>query len=415
MASEYYYLENGAQQGPVGQDALVAILTTRLTRDTLVWRDGLAEWTPANQVAELTGILAPPAAPVIPPPLPAAPAAVRYRRPPRPAPAPAAHYAQAPADYAPAASAPAGSPPSLNPFTAFGRSFSWKGKFNRGEFIVSIAANLAIGLLFGIIFAIGVALGNKSVALAAIGGLIGLAMIMAVTVAGLGSVIRRVHDLGISPWLMLLALVPLANFVWIIYLLVAPGKPDAPAEQPVPWGPIAVMAGIWFLIFVLTLAAIAIPAIVAYRQKANSIDMQAVTTSVTDGLKSQLSLDIATVTCPTELQPKKAGSSFECTAIPTIGGRLTVKVSQQDDAGNVKWEVAETDGLIDLRLVEQSVVRGLKEQADVDATVTCGAKYRASTVGEVFDCQAKTADGRQAVIAVTIADAEGRVSWEVRQ
>jgi uncharacterized membrane protein YhaH (DUF805 family) len=411
MASEYYYLENGAQQGPVGQDALAAILTTRLTRDTLVWGNGLAEWTPANQVPELAGILAPPPAPVIPPALPAAPAAAYAPSP--AAPTPAASYAQPAAAYA--AVAPAAAAPSLNPFTVFGRCFSWKGKFNRGEFIVSIATSLVISLLFGIVIGVGAALGTKSVALAAVAGLFGLVMILAVTVAGLGAVIRRVHDLGVSPWLMLLALVPIANFVWIIYLLVAPGKPDAPAEQPVPWGPIGVMIGIWVLIFVATLAAIAIPAFLAYRQKANSIDMQAITSSMTEGLKNQLSLDIATVTCPTEPQPKKAGSAFDCTAIPTIGGRLTVKVSQQDDAGNVKWEVAKTDGLIDLHVVEQSVVQGLKEQANAEATVTCGGKYRASNPGEVFDCQAKTTDGRQAVIAVTITDSEGHVSWEVKQ
>ena len=147
-----------------------------------------------------------------------------------------------------------------------------------------------------------------------------------------------------------------------------------------------------------------------------TIDMPAVSKSVSDGLASQLSLPIASVTCPTESRAAKAGDTFECIATPTVGGRLTVTVTQQDDKGNVKWEVAKTEGLIDLTLVEQAVTSGLKEQAGIDATVTCGGgKFRASKPGEAFDCQAKAADGRQAVVGVTVKDTDGNIGWAVKE
>ena len=50
-----------------------------------------------------------------------------------------------------------------------------------------------------------------------IGILIGIPLVI---VAG----IRRLHDLNLSGWCLLLAFVPLVNVVMILYLLLAPGK-----------------------------------------------------------------------------------------------------------------------------------------------------------------------------------------------
>ncbi|MCX6549607.1 MAG: DUF4333 domain-containing protein [Acidobacteria bacterium] len=146
-----------------------------------------------------------------------------------------------------------------------------------------------------------------------------------------------------------------------------------------------------------------------------TLDMGAIGKSVTEGVQSQLSLPVASVTCPTETRAAKAGDTFECTAIPKDGGKLTVKVTQNDDKGNVKWEVVKMEGLTDLKLVEEAVMNGLKEQAGIDATITCGAKYRATKAGESFDCQAKSADKGDATVTVTMKDTEGHISWAVKQ
>jgi hypothetical protein len=63
---------NGAQQGPYELSALPG---AGLTRETLVWRDGMASWTPARQVPELASLFASLPPPLPPPPLPQPPQA----------------------------------------------------------------------------------------------------------------------------------------------------------------------------------------------------------------------------------------------------------------------------------------------------------------------------------------------------
>lgn len=66
-AQEQWFLGvNGQQAGPFGADALAAqVAAGTLTADTLVWKAGMAQWSPARDVPELAGVLA-----SAPPPLP---------------------------------------------------------------------------------------------------------------------------------------------------------------------------------------------------------------------------------------------------------------------------------------------------------------------------------------------------------
>jgi len=55
----WHYMLNGAQAGPVTTDELTVLFTAGTLRsDTLVWRQGMASWLPANQVPELGAALA---------------------------------------------------------------------------------------------------------------------------------------------------------------------------------------------------------------------------------------------------------------------------------------------------------------------------------------------------------------------
>jgi hypothetical protein len=146
-----------------------------------------------------------------------------------------------------------------------------------------------------------------------------------------------------------------------------------------------------------------------------TIDMSTVSKAVSDGLMAQLSLPIASVVCPAEARSAKAGDTFECVATPKDGGKLTVKVTQADDKGNVKWEVVKSEGLVNVQVFEEPITKGLKEQASVDATVSCGGKYRVAKAGDTFECQAKIVDKADATIVVTLKDAEGNFSWAVKQ
>jgi len=52
--AQWYYSKGGEQKGPVEQQELQRLLSTgEVQPGDLVWRDGLANWQPAHQVAEL--------------------------------------------------------------------------------------------------------------------------------------------------------------------------------------------------------------------------------------------------------------------------------------------------------------------------------------------------------------------------
>lgn len=55
---QYFYAVNGAQQGPVGFDQLKALFANRtINRDSLVWKQGMANWTALQEVEELKSFL----------------------------------------------------------------------------------------------------------------------------------------------------------------------------------------------------------------------------------------------------------------------------------------------------------------------------------------------------------------------
>jgi hypothetical protein len=157
---------------------------------------------------------------------------------------------------------------------------------------------------------------------------------------------------------------------------------------------------------------IVVAPIVAAAGCTRSLDMTALDRSISDGINTQLQLPIAAVSCPTGDRAMKAGDKFDCTATPKEGGRLTVTVTQKDDAGNVSWDVTKTEGLLDLDKVEVSVKEGLKTQTNVDATVACEGRWKAAKVGEVFQCQATSGDSK-ATVEVTTRDLEGNISWKI--
>jgi len=53
--SDWYYAANNEQKGPINESELKAnFAANKLPADTLVWKDGMDNWTPANQVAAFT-------------------------------------------------------------------------------------------------------------------------------------------------------------------------------------------------------------------------------------------------------------------------------------------------------------------------------------------------------------------------
>ncbi|MCA9806026.1 MAG: DUF4339 domain-containing protein [Cyanobacteria bacterium HKST-UBA02] len=69
---QWFYIERGEQQGPIPEDRIVEMFRSgRLSPETLVWEEGLQEWTAARDIEGLVPISlsAPPSLPVVPPPV----------------------------------------------------------------------------------------------------------------------------------------------------------------------------------------------------------------------------------------------------------------------------------------------------------------------------------------------------------
>ena len=66
--AQWYFTENGAQQGPVGLGQLQQMVATgRIKPTDLVWQAGMPQWAPAGNVPALFGAgAAPPPVPVLP-------------------------------------------------------------------------------------------------------------------------------------------------------------------------------------------------------------------------------------------------------------------------------------------------------------------------------------------------------------
>lgn len=52
--SDWYYAENNEQRGPVLESELKGLLAGKLPGETLVWKEGMSNWTPASQVSSLS-------------------------------------------------------------------------------------------------------------------------------------------------------------------------------------------------------------------------------------------------------------------------------------------------------------------------------------------------------------------------
>jgi hypothetical protein len=145
------------------------------------------------------------------------------------------------------------------------------------------------------------------------------------------------------------------------------------------------------------------------------LDVTKVTKAISDGINTQVALPIASVDCGKAPTDVKAGTTFDCIATPSVGGKVTVKVTENDNAGNVSWEITNTEGLLNLEILEKSIAAGLKEKLDADATVSCGGRWRAAKTGDTFECEEKESGGATAKIIVTTTDDSGKVTWKVAE
>ncbi len=214
---EWYFERGTGQEGPVGADALRAMLAEgTLKAENKVWRKGLPDWLPAGDVEELSASETPPETP------PEAPAEV-----PTPAPAPAQASPAEPQALevaTPAASAPVYVPPAAdhspstgagedlgtpagvctNPVDAFKRVVienyaNFSGRAPRSEY-----------WWFFLAFYLGFIL-------ALVHELLMILWVFGLLIPMFAVQVRRLHDIGKSGTYLLVSLIPLVSLVLLFW------------------------------------------------------------------------------------------------------------------------------------------------------------------------------------------------------
>jgi hypothetical protein len=68
------------------------------------------------------------------------------------------------------------------------------------------------------------------------------------------------------------------------------------------------------------------------------LDTDKLESKIKDGIQKQAGVRVKSVDCPGDVKVKK-GDTFNCKATTSSGQTANVKVTQQDDEGNVNYQV----------------------------------------------------------------------------
>jgi type IV pilus assembly protein PilA len=184
------------------------------------------------------------------------------------------------------------------------------GRFSRSQFALVYLGSIAVfwSAVLGIGFGAGL-LGASEDSVGLLAGLAVLAFLPVILATFIGGGIRRWHDLGKPGAYVLLGFVPCVGVVAILYLLLAPGRPDA--DAPSGSTPVLVVVAAVLVVGVIGMgivAAIAIPSLLRARVAANE--------AATIG-------DIRTVISAQAAYQESNGGFFEgnieCLARPSVG------------------------------------------------------------------------------------------------
>ena len=154
---------------------------------------------------------------------------------------------------------------------------------------------------------------------------------------------------------------------------------------------------------------------------------------IQDDIVTNGGTSLKSVTCPRGIKPE-AGKTFECVGEMDNGYTFTIPVQQQDNEGNISWDVPHAKGLVNVPKLQALMQETLTTEVGTNPSINCGGIYKPVTPGEGFECQfsykatkqtspAKTIKGKSAKSSkpievtqtekITITtDDKGNVSWQ---
>ena len=100
----------------------------------------------------------------------------------------------------------------------------FSGRATRSEYWYFFLVNMLIGIVVSVV----------SMVIGDTAGIVGMIYSLAMFLPGLAICVRRLHDMGKSGWMILVALIPLAGIIWLLVLLVTESNPTDNIYGPKP-------------------------------------------------------------------------------------------------------------------------------------------------------------------------------------
>jgi hypothetical protein len=150
----------------------------------------------------------------------------------------------------------------------------------------------------------------------------------------------------------------------------------------------------------------------------NNLDVRSLETSIKTELEKQGGIIVQTVFCPKDV-PKVKDNFFQCKGKLVPRGEFVVTVQQEDELGKVKWEVLNSNGLLNLPRLEKRLQKEVGTEIGIEPTIKCSTgtrQYRATKPGDSFECKVTngklTSPQGQIDKLVVKVDATGNVNWQ---
>lgn len=105
----------------------------------------------------------------------------------------------------------------------------FSGRARRKEYWMFTLFNIIISFVLGFVDGI-IGSVNPTVGIGALGGIYSLAVL----IPSLAVSVRRLHDVGKSGWMLLIALIPIIGAIWLLVLMVSDSKPEENQYGPNP-------------------------------------------------------------------------------------------------------------------------------------------------------------------------------------
>jgi hypothetical protein len=159
--------------------------------------------------------------------------------------------------------------------------------------------------------------------------------------------------------------------------------------------------------------ALVIPAVLAAgcSVSVGGLDPEKVEAAIVEGVREQTGIELTSVECPEDIE-SEAGATFICTGSDDADNSATIDVTQDDDEGNVSWNLR-AYAPDDMAELEAQIAQGLTEQTGIEPSdVTC-PEWTLIGAGNRYSCAATDPEGNQAEVAITIEDEEGNIDWEI--